>query len=193
MTVAETRRETKRTIEAAESAILQPAEETERIGRSQMEAGQQAAQAGVDLLRTNVQVVQRTLESTMELLSEIAERNAKGYLRLFGTTSDRAQQATQQSSRNVEAMFAVTGTVSELWGEWISFAQKRARQNLDHFSSLMSCRTSQEVLAAQNELVRDNVEDLLQRGRRMAERSMQVSENAGRRMAENADDISHPA
>ena len=64
------------------------------------------------------------------------------------------------------------------------FMQSRVEHNLEHFDDLMRCRTLQDCLALQTEIVRDNFEALLQSVRRAAEMSTQVADEAMRKIGE---------
>jgi hypothetical protein len=52
---------------------------------------------------------------------------------------------------------------------------------------LMRSRTPQELLAAQSEIIRDNFEGFLQSSSRIAEMSVQVADQATRRLTEAMD------
>ncbi|MFZ0457152.1 MAG: phasin family protein [Rhodoplanes sp.] len=50
--------------------------------------------------------------------------------------------------------------------------------------ALLRCRSPQDFTAVQSELLRDNLESFLQCARRIAEKSMQMAEEATKRTAE---------
>ncbi len=56
--------------------------------------------------------------------------------------------------------------------------QERMRTNLDGVNALVGCRTLPELLAAQGELVRSNLELTLTNSRRMAELSTKLAASA---------------
>jgi hypothetical protein len=161
--------------------IRHSAEHATRLSRDQIEAGQQAAQASIDLLRTNVEAFQRAVESTMDFMAQMVGHNANGAGRATGGTNPKARSPTQ-SARNGETTIAMTGALSDIWGEWVSFVQKSARHNLDHWNLLFSCRTPQDFVIAQSELLRGDVEDFLESGRRIAVKSLRLSP-VGRKIA----------
>jgi hypothetical protein len=63
-----------------------------------------------------------------------------------------------------------------------SFYQERLDRNLERVDALMHSRTPQELLAAQSEMFRDYLEGFLQSSRRIGEMSVQVAEQATRRL-----------
>jgi len=174
--MAGTRRSSKhqRTPEVARE-MRHPAQRAVRTSRDPIEAAEQVAQPGIDLLRTNVEAFQRAVTSTMDLMVQMVEQNANGPGPAPGIFNPKAKQLSQQWSGNGEATSAMTGALSDIWGEWVSFMQKCARHNVDHWKVFFSCRTPQDFVKAQSELLRGDVEDVLESGRRIAEKSMRLS------------------
>jgi hypothetical protein len=109
-------------------------------------------------------------------------------LKIFGLTGDAARQNVEQSSSNVLVMMESTNFITGAWrdlsGEWMRFAQTRAERNLDHLDHLLSCRSVQDCMALQTQMLRDNFEAFLHTARRTSERSTQAAEQAARRMGE---------
>jgi hypothetical protein len=195
--MTEARREVRhqRTREPPEAILRESMEQVDRIGREQRKVGQRAAQSGADLLQSNVDMFQRAVESTTGFVMDMAGRNAEGYTRLLGSATDKARQATRQTSRKVEAATALAGTledisVADITAEWLSFVPRQARRNFDHWHAMMNCRTPQDFATTQSELFRDNLDDVLQSWRRIAERSMQVGGKVGRKVTESAERVS---
>jgi len=167
-------------------------EQVERLGREQRRVGEHAALTGADLLQSNVDMFQRAVESTTGFMMDMAGRNAEGYKRLLGSASDKARQATRQSSRKVEEATALAGTledvsVADITAEWLSFLPRQARRNIDHWQAMLNCRTPQDFVTSQSALFRDNLDDALQSWRRIVERSMQVGGKVGRKVTESAE------
>jgi hypothetical protein len=68
--------------------------------------------------------------------------------------------------------------------ELCDFARKRAEQNLQMADAVMDCRTPQQVMAAQSNFMRADLEDFLQSMRRIAEVSIQTADEVARRRGE---------
>lgn len=98
-------------------------------------------------------------------------------LLIWGMWSDNIDAIIHSSSVLAE----VTQSISR---EWANFARERMEQNFNRFDALLRCRTPHEFAAVQSELLRDNLESLLQCSRRIAEKSMQMAEEATKRAAE---------
>jgi hypothetical protein len=185
--MAGTRRASKRrrTREVAQVA-RNPVHRSGRSSRDPIEAAEQATQPSIDMLRTNVEAFQRAVTSTMDFMVQMVEQNANGTRRMSGNSIPKPSQLLQQWSGNGEATSSMTGALSDIWGEWVSFMQKCARHNVDHWKVFFSCRTPQDFVKAQSELLRGDMEDVLESGRRIAEKSMRLS---GRSVTTNAERI----
>lgn len=57
-------------------------------------------------------------------------------------------------------------------------------RSVKRFDSLLRCRTPQDFAAVQSEFLRDNLESFLQCARRIAEKSMQMADEATKRTAQ---------
>jgi phasin family protein len=166
------------------------AEETSRAARTAADAGAGAARAGAEMMQRNTETVQHAWETGGKMATQICERSFERFARAFGLSGEGAQQATEQSSRNLESIVQ-SGTIladgmQSISRELLDFARKRVEQNLHRVDALASCRTPQEMMAVQSDLVRDNLEDLVQSTRRIAEISMQMADEAVRRMSETS-------
>jgi len=72
---------------------------------------------------------------------------------------------------------------AELSREWLDLVQERFQKNAEGVTRLAQCRTLPDLAAAQSDLVRDNLQQLIDVTRRVAERSMQVADEAGKAIA----------
>ena len=59
-------------------------------------------------------------------------------------------------------------------------------QNLQRVDALVNAKTPQDLLAAQSDLIRANLENFVQKARHLAEISMQVADEAARKMTDTA-------
>jgi phasin family protein len=171
-----------------QEATRKTMEETSRAARTAAEAGAGAARAGADLLQRNAETMQDAWKSGSKAASRLTERSMEGFARAFGIAGENTGQAAEQSSRNFECIVQsgtiFAGGMNSVSREMLEFAQTRIEQNLRRLETLANCRTPQEMLAAQTDLVRDNLEDLVQSTRRIAEISMQTADEAARRMSD---------
>ena len=180
--MAGTRRESKRH-RTREARVRNPAQRAIGPSIEAIEAIEQATQPSIDLLRNNVETLQRAVTSTMDLMVQMVEQNANGHGRASKNSTSGAR-----GPGNGGASGTMTGALSDIWGEWVNFMQKCARHNVDLWKVFFSARTPQDFVRAQNELLRGDMEDVLESGRRIAEKSMRLS-SVGRSITANAERI----
>ena len=68
--------------------------------------------------------------------------------------------------------------------ELSSLCRERMDSNLEKMNDMMRSRTPQELIAAQSDLFRDNIEGFLQSSKRVAEASVRVADQATRQLTE---------
>src|SRR5262245_56484551 len=136
----------------AEKAVEQGA----RVSRAAADAGENMARAGADLFQQNAETVQNAWQCGLDMASKLTERSTDQFARTFGLSGDDAQQAMQQSARNVEAIFHTTNILAQGIGgisrEWFEFLRHRMENNLGRIEDLMRCRTPQDFAAVQSDL-----------------------------------------
>jgi hypothetical protein len=163
------------------------ADETSRAARTMADVSERTARTGADLVQRNAEAIQQAWQSG----SELATRSTEQFARALGITGEEAQNARQQSLRNLEALAQSNTTLAQA-GQKISlecfeFARKRMAHNLDWFDAFMRCHTPQELAAVQSDFVRDNLEDLLQTSRRMAELWIRMADEEVRNVIETVE------
>jgi phasin family protein len=173
------------------------AEQATRMTRAAADAGENMARAGADLFQQNAETVQNAWQCGLDMATKVTEHSTDHFARAFGLSGNDAQQAMQQSARNVEAIFQSTNVLAQGMGgisrEWFEFLRSRMENNLGRVEELMRARTPQDIAAIHSDFVRDNVEGVLQSGRRVAEMSLQLADNAAKKMTDNVEAARHAA
>jgi len=154
-----------------------------QTARTMSDAAERTARNGADVLQRNSEQVRQTFEMGSETAARIAERAFGQFARVFGVvTGDNAQQATHQSARNVEAILHSSAILADgvqtISREWLTFVHNRAERSMAQLEALTNCRSMQDCIAAQTDLVRDNLQDLLQTTKRVAEVSTRMVDEA---------------
>jgi hypothetical protein len=139
-----------------------------------------AAKAGADLFESTAGAVEQLWRSGLDMASHFADRSSSQIARSMGLTDEKAHQATEQSSRNLDAIVhssrAYADALQSISRELSSFCRERLDRNMEKMNALMRSRTPQELIAAQSDLFRDNLEGILQTSRRVAEASVDVTD-----------------
>ena len=131
------------------------------------------------------------MQSTTEIATRLTERSADQFGRIFGISGEEAYKAARKSSDNLDAIIQSSSALADVTEsfsrEWVNFTRERMEQNFNRFDSLLHCRTPQEVAALQTEFLRDNLESFLHCARWIAEKYMQMTDEATKRTAEAAE------
>ena len=174
--------------------VVQEAESTDQTGHiaeTSRDAGERAAGVGTEVFQRNVETVQEALQSGGEIEARLTERSADQFGRVFGISLEEAHKAAQKSSDMFDAIIQSTSIFTEVTQkclqEWLNFTRERMERNFNRFESLLHCRTPQDVAALQTEFLRDNLDNFLQGAHWIAEKYVQVADEATNRTAEAID------
>jgi len=166
------------------------AEGTGRAGRLMADVGERTAHAHAELLQHHTQALQQTMQAGTELWSKFANRWADQFARAFGMTGEGAEDLVQQSSHTlgnvVQSSAMLTQGMQSISNEWLEFTRQHVEQCMDRVDALMRCRTPQEMMAVQSDVMRDSLSGIIQTTRRTADLSAQMADEASRKMATNA-------
>jgi phasin family protein len=164
------------------------ADETSRAATRTAEAGERAARAGSAAVQRSAETAQQAWESGSDVMAEWIRRVTEQFARAFGFTGEGTEKAAEQSLRNVRAM-AQSGTVfaqgvQEVSREFMELLRKSIGHNLNWFNAFARSTSPQELAAAQSEIARYNLQDILDATRRTAEVSVRMADEATQRMSD---------
>jgi hypothetical protein len=158
-----------------------------QTGRTMVDAAERTTRAGAEAFRRNAEGVKETVQGGAEAGSRIAQRSMEQFSKMFGLSGEAASETVQQSANNMQAVIesasTVAGGLQDIAGEWMRFAQTRLEQNLDHLDQLRECRSLQDCVALQTQILRDNLEAFLRSAHRTSERTTQFAGTAIRQMS----------
>jgi hypothetical protein len=113
------------------------------------------------------------------------------------TAGDEAQKATERSARNAEAIaYFATAVVKGMNGasrEYFEFIRKQTERSMDRMNELLRCRTPHDVAAVHTDIVRETISSSLDTGRRMADMSLKVADDAGQHITKSMERIKSAA
>ncbi len=75
---------------------------------------------------------------------------------------------------------ALAQGMQEISREWFGLAQDQFKRNMDGLNALTSCRSLQDFVAVQSDLVRGNLQQVVNNSRRLSEVSVRVAQDATR-------------
>jgi hypothetical protein len=128
-------------------------------------------------------------------IEEAGEAGRRGAEQLRGAAEEAGQAASdiytrsaRETAQGLEAAMKY-GTVlasgmQTFWQEWIGCAQDVMQRNVDGMQNLMRSRSPGDFFAAQSELLRDEVQAIIDTGSRMSEVSARIASDAARAFGE---------
>jgi hypothetical protein len=157
---------------------------TRRKDRRQMRS--MAAGARRELRRGIPPIGEHAPESSRSADAQLTERSGERFTNTFGDVREGAPQATEQPVGNLVQVFLsgtiVASAMRSVLQELFSFTQERMHQNFARLLALTYCRTPPQLIAAQKDFIRDNVDGLVRSTGRIADVSMQMAHEGVRRM-----------
>ena len=167
------------------------AEETKRIEQTAIAAGQNATRAEADVLQKNAETLQNAWRSGVDTTTALMGNSADQLGRAFGLSGEGAQQAAERSKRNTEVILysgaAISKCMTEASREYFEFVRRQIESNMQRMNELWNCRTPHDVAALQTDIVRQSFEGALENGRRMADLSMKLADDAAKHIRDNMD------
>jgi hypothetical protein len=178
---------------ASEEKIRQTAErtaeQTRKIGQSTFEAGQDIARAGSNLFQQNAEALQQTLSFGIDTATAVMGRSADQVSRTFGLSGNEAREAAERSARNTESILLSSAALSKCMTgasrEYFEFMRRQIENGMEGMSELWRCRTPHDLAAVQTDFVRQSMQSVLESGRRMADMSLKLADDAAKHMTEN--------
>jgi hypothetical protein len=111
-----------------------------------------------------------------------ARRMTDQFTRVLGLSGRESEAVTRQASENLGAL-AETGTVlargfQDVSREWLTLSQHGLQKNIEGLTQLSRCRSLQDFVAVQSELMRNNWHYMIDVSRQIAERSIEIANEA---------------
>jgi len=153
------------------------------IFRRQQMARNSQIERTSEIARGGVREATDRAEDVVQTGVEAARRVAEEFGRVLGVAGQN-ENLTRQATQNLEAI-TQTGAVlmrgfQEVSREWLEVMQERLRKNGEGMSKLAQCRTLPDLAAVQSDLARDNLNQIIDLTRRIAERSMEIADEAAK-------------
>ena len=140
------------------------------------------AKGGREYIHAKMEETQDAMRSGLNSASENTRRFTDQVTQAYGITGEGREELTRQGAQSLEMMTQastmLTRGVQDLSREWFSLTQERLQKNLDDFGTLARCRSLPDVMAAQSNLLRDNLEQTVESTRRIAEVATRVANEA---------------
>jgi len=189
MFMTDNRHNTINPINKAAEAGRETADQMVRAGQAATErasaAAEHTARASAEIFQKGTETARNSLQSGWDTAKQGVQRVNDQFTQVLGFSGPQAEELTRRSSENIKAV-TEAGTVlakgaQDLSREWIGFAQDRQAKNIEGFKRLVGCRSVQDLIAVQSDLVRDSFQELISTNKRIAELSVRVTNDAAAR------------
>jgi Phasin protein len=169
----------------ASSRAAQAASGNNRRAKARKRA--MAAGAKSESKRSVFPTVQHAPVSSRNGDVELAQHSRERFTNTFGTGYEPAQHATGQSIANLGPVLH-SGTIfasalRSISQELLNFIQERMHQNFTRLLAFAYCRTPPQLIAAQRDLISDNVESFVRSTGRITDVSIRMAHEGVRRMS----------
>ena len=184
-------RETNQSFNKAAEAGRNAADEATRTvhtaAREATDAGEHMLRASIEAGQQSAGAAQAAMTTGLNTAAQSFQRATDQMTRAIGFGGPQFEELARQSSQNVEAMTQANTVLvrgaQDVSREWLELAQSGVQKNLDGFSVLSRSRSLQEFAAAYTDLVRDNMQQMMDASRRVADVSMRVANEAASTVA----------
>lgn len=189
-------------------------DEAARVGESTTRRAADAARSiAEDTTRTGERVVEQTAQTgrkVFEAGAETAHRGAEAAGQMFGSAQDAAKRTTNQLQRalglsseaqgevisqtreNMDVMVKCGSVLADgfqsIVKEWMGLTQEVASRNANAMNALMRSRSLPDFYATQSNLLKDNVQLVLDRSVTISEMSARTAGDAMRKLTDRAED-----
>ena len=146
--------------------------------------GEQTARAGADVFRRGTETARDNLQAGLNTATQSFQRINDQVTKAWGYSGPQAEELARRSSQNIQAVSQASSVLmkgaQDVSHEWFGFAQERVQKNMDGLNRLLGCRSVQDFVATQSDLARDNLQQVIDINKRVAEVSVRVAEEAAR-------------
>ena len=154
----------------------------------------EAARAGTEkitaLRNQAAENTRNAVRASVDATSESFKQAADQFDAFLGISGEEGKRLAQRSSQNMEAVTrcsrVLTEATQKLAREWVGLAQKQIKRNTDGMSALAQCRSVQDFVAVQSDLMRDGLRHTIEEGRHIAELATRAADGASKVMAGSA-------
>lgn len=174
-TVGKARGVADETVRAGETTTRRAADAARSMTEEGAEAGQRIAESGADTMR---EVIGKSAQA--------ASQTTEQFKRIMGFSPESQGEVAQRARENMDVMVQCGSVLMDgaqsIWREWLGFAQEAMARNAEGVNAMMRCRSVQDLYAAQSDMMRDEMEMLLNRSAKVSELSAQVANDAMHRL-----------
>ncbi len=146
------------------------------------QVSEQAACASADGLRHATETARDTFQASLNPATQSFQHITDQVTQVLGLNESDPEDQARRASQNLQAVTQASTVLArgfqEASNEVFRSVQNRLTKNMDGLSRMAGCRSVRAVVAAQSELMRDNLQLTIDTNRRIAELSVRIADEA---------------
>ncbi len=163
-----------------EESRAQAERNADRATERMADAGRSLADSGAETMRRGTSLARDTMERTTQAQAEMMRNFSDQMGRMVDFSSPETQRTMERASENMRVVARYGTAVAEraqpLMQEIVNYTSQAAQAQLQAFGKLQRARTPFDLMAAQGELMRTELELWIRSGRRIGELMAQMGE-----------------
>ena len=173
-----------KTADAGRRAAEEAAHVTSAAADEAARVGEQTARAGVEVFRRGAETARDTMQASFDAAQQNVQHVTDQFTQMLGFTGPQSEEISRRSSESLQAVIEASTVLAqgaqEVSQQLFDFVQGQLQRNLDAVNRIARSRSVQDVMAVQSELVRENLQQVIDTNRRVAELSARVADEAAR-------------
>jgi phasin family protein len=170
--------------EAGRNATDEAARTVQTVTKETAKVGDTTARAGADVARQSTEAAHEVLQVGLNTAAQNFQRFTDQLTQVLGFAGPHAEELARRSSENLQAVTQASTILvkgaQDVSREWFGLAQERLTRSIDDLNRLTHSRSLHDFVAVQSDLVRDNLQQVIDTNKRVAEVSVRVADEAAR-------------